>query len=201
MTDQNGKIKDLKNVYELAIESRNFEISQLIQRNNFIMLFQGVLLASVFQNQASKPYVEFTICFFGIIISWYQIKVAAGAKYWQEVWEIKLAKIEEKLKELITVNEGREFEILFSFAGDEEKEEVRKRLRKHKGLFGFFINNLIINKFSVSRTPIAVGIALFSAWFILWAQCVNPNMTTFVSGHNFSTKPAPKAIENNDASR
>lgn len=187
MTNPSEKIKDLKSVYELAIASRNFEISQLIQRNNFFMLFQGVLLASAFQNQASKPYVEFTICFFGTIISWYQIKVAAGAKYWQEVWEIKLDKIEKKLKESITTAEEREFEILFSFADNEEKEEVRNRLRRHEGLFGFIINTLIINKFSVSRTPIAVGIALFFAWFILWAQCINPNMTTFISGHNFST--------------
>ena len=78
------KISELKAVYKLAIETRNFEITQLINRNNFFMLFQGVLLAAVFSNQAPKPIVEFIICFSGIFISGHQMKVAAGAKYWQE---------------------------------------------------------------------------------------------------------------------
>ena len=95
--DNAEKLPELKAVYKLAIETRNFEIHQLINRNNFFMLFQGVLLAAVFNNQASKPFVEFVICFAGIFISWHQIGVAAGAKYWQEWWELKTSEIEERL--------------------------------------------------------------------------------------------------------
>jgi hypothetical protein len=54
--DNTEKLSELKAVYKLAIETRNFEIHQLINRNNFFMLFQGVLLAAVFNNQASKPF-------------------------------------------------------------------------------------------------------------------------------------------------
>ena len=46
-TPINENISELKAVYKLAIETRNFEIQQLINRNNFFMLFQGVLLAAV----------------------------------------------------------------------------------------------------------------------------------------------------------
>lgn len=92
------RIVELKHVYEMVIKTRDFEITNLIQRNNFYMLFQGVLLASVFSNEASKPIVEFTICFAGMMISWYQIKVSAGAKYWQEYWEMVVGEIEEKLE-------------------------------------------------------------------------------------------------------
>ncbi|XDU54621.1 hypothetical protein AB3540_13055 [Acinetobacter nosocomialis] len=67
--ETNEKYSELKAVYKLAIDTRNFEIHQLINRNNFFMLFQGVLLAAVFSNQASKPFVEFVICFAGIFIS------------------------------------------------------------------------------------------------------------------------------------
>lgn len=75
------RIKELKHVYEIAIKTRDFEIQNLIHRNNFYMLFQGVLLASVFSSSANKPIVELIICCSGMIISWYQIKVSAGAKY------------------------------------------------------------------------------------------------------------------------
>ena len=34
----------LKRIYEVAIETRNFEIAQLVHRNNFFMIFQGVLI-------------------------------------------------------------------------------------------------------------------------------------------------------------
>ena len=81
--------KEIKAIYKLSIETRNFEINNLIQRNNFYMLFQGVLLASVFSSQASKPNVESLICLSGVFISWFQIKSSAGAKYWQEYWELK----------------------------------------------------------------------------------------------------------------
>ena len=52
----------LKAVYEISIKARHFEISHLIQRNNFFMLFQGVLLASVMQAQNSRPFVELVVC-------------------------------------------------------------------------------------------------------------------------------------------
>ncbi len=39
--DNAEKLSELKAVYKLAIETRNFEIHQLINRNNFFMLFQG----------------------------------------------------------------------------------------------------------------------------------------------------------------
>ena len=45
------EIKSIKAVYEIAIQTRNFEIQQLINRNNFFMIFQGVLLAAVVGNQ------------------------------------------------------------------------------------------------------------------------------------------------------
>lgn len=83
------RLKDLESVYKLSIDTRNFEINQLINRNNFIMLFQGVLLAAVFQNQASKPVVEAIICICGIFVSAFQVMLSSGAKYWQEFWELR----------------------------------------------------------------------------------------------------------------
>ena len=66
-SEVNSKLKALQRVYEISVNTRNFEITQLTNRNNYYMLFQGVLLAAVFSNQASKPLVEFLICLAGIV--------------------------------------------------------------------------------------------------------------------------------------
>ncbi|MFV5502462.1 hypothetical protein [Acinetobacter sp. 226] len=174
------KISELKSVYRLSIETRNFEITNLIHRNNFFMLFQGVLLAAVFSNQASKPYVEFCICFMGILISWHQIKVAAGAKYWQEWWEMRTSDIERQLKQTMQQTTGNKggFISLFDFEDIKSKElyefKVKKSTIKSKSANRLFapldkcVKKLIISKYSVSRVPISSGIILLITWLVLF---------------------------------
>lgn len=194
------KISELKAVYKLAVETRNFEISQLINRNNFFMLFQGVLLAAVFSNQAPKPIVEFIICFSGIIISGHQIKVAAGAKYWQEWWELKTSEIENKLKDTI----GKDnFIPLFSLNAetDEEKEEMKKfkekvikKINKPESKFlEIDYNKIITTKYSVSRVPIYTGFVLMLTWVALFFSTLgwfhSFDFTSFIHGIQFEKAP------------
>lgn len=175
-----NEIDELKSVYKLSIETRNFEISNLIHRNNFFMLFQGVLLASVFSNQASKPFIESTICFMGIFISWHQIKVAAGAKYWQEWWEVRTSDIEfalkSKMKKLTGSDES--FISLFDFSETRSKSETEEKViaktykkpissNKTPELFENISKALISGRYSVSRVPISSGIILLITWLVL----------------------------------
>ena len=175
------EISELKSVYKLSIETRNFEISNLIHRNNFFMLFQGVLLAAVFSNQASKPFVESTICCMGIFISWHQIKVAAGAKYWQEWWEVRTSDIELTLKikmeKLTGSNES--FISLFDFSETKSKSDTEKKViaktykkplytTKAPELFENISKTLISGRYSVSRVPISSGIILLITWLVLF---------------------------------
>jgi len=44
---------------------REFEITQLAQRNNFFMIFQGVMLAGVIQSSHAIPVVSFLVCVAG----------------------------------------------------------------------------------------------------------------------------------------
>lgn len=204
------KIKQLQSVYEIAIRTREFEISQLIQRNNFFMLFQGVFLAAVFQNQASKPYIEFWLSLLGIFISIYQTQVAAGAKYWQEYWEVRLGDIEEKLKKAMkTSNNESFFEPLFPI---DRKDPIhqktqgtlkKKTKEKYNGPFSKIPNHLILKgKYSVSRVPIIAGITLTLFWFAIFAQTISINHNAFealekitklwplkISGHHFTEPP------------
>lgn len=134
------RVDELKQVYKLAIETRNFEINNLIQRNNFYMLFQGVLLAAVFSNEASKPLVETVICCAGVIVSWYQIKVSAGAKYWQEHWEVVVDDIEKEL-EKVYVEKNDNNQILRIFKKDDIEfyrlfRLDNKKDKDNKNIFG-----------------------------------------------------------------
>ncbi|AQZ81807.1 hypothetical protein BUM88_09405 [Acinetobacter calcoaceticus] len=189
-----SKHSELKAVYKLAIETRNFEITQLINRNNFFMLFQGVLLAAVFSNQAPKPIVEFIICFAGIFISGHQIKVAAGAKYWQEWWELKTSEIEDELKKTIG-NDG--FIPLFSLNKDETQEFRKKVISKINSSKSKFLeidyNKIIEVKYSVSRVPIYSGFILMLTWVALFFSTLGWFYFFDLSDviHGIYFKPAP----------
>lgn len=132
MKRRNERLRELESVYSLSIETRNFEINQLINRNNFIMLFQGVLLAAVFQNQASKPVVEAIICLCGVFVSAFQVALSSGAKYWQEHWELKTEKIEELLK---TEHADDKFIALFSKGKNESLDPCRECERRRHALY------------------------------------------------------------------
>lgn len=198
------KISELKAVYKLAIATRNFEIQQLINRNNFFMLFQGVLLAAVFNNQASKPYVEFIICFAGIFISWHQMQVAAGAKYWQEWWELKTSDIEQELKSSLGDDEFISLFYLNKKESESHRNEVIKKVEKTEGVIETFCNDIIKKKYSVSRVPIRTGLVLMLTWILLFLSTINfeviwallpdfciqiPNL---IDGHYFTPDPPPK---------
>lgn len=73
---------------ELDLRLREFEINQVTQRNNFFMIFQGVMIAGLIQSQGvAAPILSFMTSLLGIAVSILQIGMAGGAKYWQSRWE------------------------------------------------------------------------------------------------------------------
>lgn len=155
------RIRELKDVYEIAIKTRDFEIQNLIHRNNFYMLFQGVLLASALATEASKPWVELIICICGVFVSFFQVAASSGAKYWQEYWEIKVNDIEQKLGGYFG---NDEFIGLFQRNDESFCNKVDSGIRNDGNLI---IKFLLLCKFSVSRQPIYTAIALLVTWFLL----------------------------------
>lgn len=160
-----------KRVYEQCIQIRNFEIGQLTNRNNFLMIFQGVLFAGLVQSSGTFPIVSFMACVTGVLVSWYQTKIAAGAKYWQEHWEAELRESEIRLLDILKQERDRDPVRLFSQDADEIRAAVRKRLEN--GGTGFFMRMLILEKFSVSKVPIQLGVSLTVVWAILLICAVN----------------------------
>lgn len=182
------RLKDLESVYKLSIDTRNFETNQLINRKNFIMLFQGVLLAAVFQNQASKPVVGAIICICGIFVSAFQVMLSSGAKYWQEFWELKTEKIEEILK--IEHGEDR-FIALLSKGNNEKIDPCKECERKRRALYIWIALAVLLISCVLcinNQTTMAACLTVASIIIILVSelclQCQNPE-----------TKEAPKPSE------
>lgn len=181
---QNEKYSRIKSLYKLSIETRNFEIQQLVQRNNFFMVFQGMLLAGLMQASGGSPIpiVSFLVCGCGFSVSVLQIGMAAGAKFWQERWETEA---EEKVRKLLSVlseegiDVGDDFWKLFSLPRDASRAIVFK---KQKGFTGWLINL----KFSVSRIPIYSGVVFSVFWFFLLMSTIqspfNLSVPKFISG-------------------
>lgn len=145
------------NNFAIALRMREFEITQLTTRNNFFMIFQGVLFAGVVQSPHSKPIVSMMVCVAGLAVALYQVGMASGAKFWQEYWE-------EMLSEFEGVARAADPELFHDNTCQYEKV-VKGRLHA-RGITGF-TGDLIMRRFSVSRIPIYVGIVLSVIWGLL----------------------------------
>lgn len=176
-----------KAVYALSIELRNFEINQLVQRNNFFMIFQGVLFAGVCQSAGMIPVVSFVICAMGLSVACLQAGMASGAKYWQEHWELNSRMSENAMVKLL--QRHRIYRKLIDSLGIEVDEDLVHQLLGRQTLIKLFQENstsnairnsmkeirptaslanwLVIKRFSVSRIPIYVGLVLALGWAML----------------------------------
>ena len=145
------------NNFEMALRMRDFEINQLTQRNNFFMIFQGVLFAGLMQSSHSKPVVSLMVCVAGLVVALFQVGMASGAKFWQEYWEQMLSEYES------TARAGKPE--LFHDDNCRYEQAVKERM-KHRGFSGL-ASKFVLCRFSVSRIPIYVGMALSVIWGLL----------------------------------
>lgn len=162
MSQEDPTPEQLKDVYLLAITTRNFEITQLVQRNNFFMIFQGVLLAGLLQasnNGHVTHVVAFLVCLAGLLISILQFFMASGAKFWQERWEHAVEMAEGKL----FPNAGPAFNAdLFRIFSNPNPNAIVESRMKNKCL------GWIVTRGSPSRLPIYVALIFIATWLLLW---------------------------------
>jgi hypothetical protein len=115
---------------ELDLHLREFEINQLTQRNNFFMIFQGVLIAGLVQSQGTAaPVITFAMSFLGTATSLLQMGMAGGAKYWQSRWESATRSSEVAiLMELVRANQlgVQTFTLEQTPLAQHEKEEIKR---------------------------------------------------------------------------
>ncbi len=158
MCETENETKSKINNFEIAMRLRDFEITQLTQRNNFFMIFQGVLFAGLVQSGHQIPVVSFMVCIVGFFVSLFQVGSASGAKFWQEYWEQKQSYFEELARDKKPLELFHNDDCLYT-------KTVKERLN-HRGLCAL-TRKLILCRFSVSRIPIYVGIVLTISWGLL----------------------------------
>lgn len=194
--DAQSPIGSLGAAFEFATRQREFEINQLTQRNNFFMIFQGVLIAGLIQSQGTAAaVVSFSVCLVGLVVALFQVGMAAGSKYWQVRWERAAKTTEiwllESLKDrprissflaadglhltadekttLSTINAlqvRRDDQLTFDDHAITEANKKDLNIGKQNWRRQFG-NWLILRKYSVSRIPIWVGLVLAFFWFFL----------------------------------
>ncbi|WP_278414020.1 hypothetical protein [Stutzerimonas kunmingensis] len=177
MSEKDERLESLKSLYEISISTRNFEIGQLIHRNNFFMLFQGVLLASVIQAENSRPFVEFVICVAGLCVSIYQMQMASGAKFWQEWWESRVEYFETLLCERLKASCDADVHELFTVPLKDVTQDVAARISLSKQSV---TNSLMLARYSVGRAPMKVSVALIFTWIALMASTLNLSVLEFI---------------------
>ena len=163
---ENQDLEALKSLFKTALETRNFEISMLVQRNNFFMIFQGVLFAGMIQSAHEKAVVSFMVCIVGLFVSFYQMQMASGAKFWQEYWEAALHDLEKNLIKYLMKSSVNRSLLIQLFHKDENRYKQMVASNLDSGRY-FITNKLILKKYSVSRVPIYVAIALTITWLLL----------------------------------
>lgn len=115
---------------DLDLRLREFEISQLTQRNNFFMIFQGVLIAGLVQSQGTAaPLITFSMSLLGVATSALQIGMAGGAKYWQSRWEASTRSSEIALV-LALLKQGKLAVQTFTHDSTLLTEEERKQIKE-----------------------------------------------------------------------
>lgn len=160
-----SELKSRDYLYKQCIDIRNFEIGNLVNRNNFFMIFQGVLMAGFLQASAAapKPIVMLVVSVFGFVISIFQTGMSSGAKFWQTAWEFRLSETEIMLRNTTNkIDPKKDFYDLFSEDIQEIETKVRGRLEE-EGCF----SALFVRRFSVSKIPIYCGILLMLVWAVL----------------------------------
>ncbi|WP_089603837.1 RipA family octameric membrane protein [Acinetobacter piscicola] len=224
--NNNLKLSDdlarLKSIYEIAIETRNCEIQQLVHRNNFFMIFQGVLVASIIYSNNTVALIHFFICLFGIVISFYQMQIAAGAKFWQEYWENQVNEAENNLESFF-LTQGKSFHKLFNKNVKNVQYDIFSKYyenKKDKIFDASKYNNLnvfslrfikqyspftskeerILLKPSVSKVPIATARMLLIIWIMLlfFSTGLGNSFFNQIKGYQLITGFPGKAITHVD---
>jgi hypothetical protein len=156
MADAKVEEKDL---YRVALDTRNFEIKLFWQRCNYFLVLNSALAVGFFTMKETK--YSALLAVIGIITSVLWFAVGLGSKFWQVRWEYRLKKIEERLYP------GLDF---FSASGATNKSDVAEELKSSQhGWFRRCLNRLTLLKLSVSLMMMLLSLVFIVAWGVAMA--------------------------------
>jgi hypothetical protein len=149
-----AKIED-KDLYRIALDTRNFEITLFWQRCNYFLVLNSALAVGFFATKETRYVV--LLAFVGLLTSALWFAVGLGGKFWQVRWEYRLSQIEKP---------GLDF---FSADAATNKRDVEKSFEESRksGEHGWLhrcLDWLVLTKPSVSFMMMLLPLVFFFAW-------------------------------------
>lgn len=150
-------------VYEIALATRNLEISLFWQRCNYFLLLNSALAYGYIQLKDEALMLPVTLLGLVVCVLWY--RVALGSKYWQERWEAKLYQLEVDYR--LAGYFPRDV-TLFSTPWQDIRKDVKASLASaNHSLFEQIIDDQILKKPSVTQSMVYLVLIFTAAWVVL----------------------------------
>jgi hypothetical protein len=157
MKNNEDEVLNKFDLYKIALETRNFEISLFWQRSNYFLVLNTAIGIGFFV-KANETFQIF-LAIFGIFVSLLWFFINLGSKFWQSRWETRLKKVEDEISNEIN---------FFSTDTDiiQKDVEISINYSKHKKIRQFF-DNLILMKPSVSFMVTLLSLLFIVFWISL----------------------------------
>lgn len=151
-------------IYEIALDTRNLEISLFWQRCNYFLLLNSALAYGYIQLRDEFLILPFTVIGFAVCMLWY--RVALGSKYWQERWEAKLHRLELDYRRQGYFPKDV---TLFSAKWPEIHRDVKTSLESaNHSIFEQLIDRQILRKPSVTQSMIYLVLMFTVSWALVF---------------------------------
>lgn len=95
MKNNEDEVFNKFDLYKIALETRNFEISLFWQRSNYFLVLNTAIAIEFFA-KANETFQIFPSTL-GITISILWFFINQGSKFWQSRWETRLKKVENEI--------------------------------------------------------------------------------------------------------
>lgn len=146
-----------KELYKIAIDTRNFEIGLFWQRSNYFLVLNTAIAVGFFS--LDEFIYQLLLSIFGVLISILWFRVNLGSKYWQSRWENSAATLENELDDNIN---------LFSASRNITDQEVKESLLNHneENKLSCY-DEWVLSKPSVSKSMSALSGLFILAWSLI----------------------------------
>ncbi len=146
-----------KEIYRIALDTRNFEINLFWQRSNYFLALNTALAVGVFG--ISQKWYALGLAVLGFIVCVLWCRVNLGSKYWQSRWEERLRIVEQNVAPQLD---------FFAANPATVKSDVVNSLAtgEHSGLQNI-MDKWVLKKPSVSFEMTRLSVVFVVAWFIV----------------------------------
>jgi len=154
--DDKNKNRD-QFLYNIAWETRNFEIRLFWQRSNYFLVLNTAIAIGFFKLMADQSSYSWLLAAIGLLVSYLWFRINLGSKFWQCRWEERLRLAEKNMGENIGF-----FATNSSILKDDVKESLK---RAEHGKIRGMIDKWVLSKPSVSFTMKLLSMLFILIWF------------------------------------